>query len=151
MQPREGALKLFATAFVLALVAYVVLFAFIEKRRPRNGPWVVSFSRESNAPAMLRISQHLLGLTNVLAIAVTNAFTTNIEETIRFETPRSVPFDVPFGRCVFLDTTFLPGTVTLQIAGHEIELLPRVLVIDHREHTWNATSPIQLGPAAVSP
>lgn len=144
-------MRLFITAFVLALVAYIVLFAFIEKRRPRNGPWVVTFCRESNAPALLRIAQHRLGLSNVIAIGVTNVFTTNTVETIRFDTPRTVPFEVPFGRCVFLDTTFLPGTVTLQISGHEIELLPRVLVIDHREHTWNAASPIQLGPAAVSP
>ncbi len=144
-------MRLFITAFVLALVAYIVLFAFIEKRRPRNGPWVVTFCRESNAPALLRIAQHRLGLTNVLAVAVTNVFTTNTVETVRFDTPRTVPFDVPFGRCVFLDTTFLPGTVTLQVAGHEIELLPRVLVINHREHTWNTPSPIQLGPAPVSP
>lgn len=151
MQPREGALRLFVTAFMLALVGYIVLFAFIEKRRPRNGPWVVTFCRESNSPALLRIAQHRLGLSNVIAITVTNGFTTDTMETIRFDTPRPVPFDVPFGRCVFLDTTFLPGTVTLQISGHEIELLPRVIVINHREHAWNVSLPIQLSPAQVTP
>jgi hypothetical protein len=45
---------------------------------------------------------------------------------------------VPFGKCVFLDTTFLPGTVVLDLFGHEVQLLPRVLTIDHVEHAWHS-------------
>jgi len=37
-----------------------------------------------------------------------------------------------------MDTTFLPGTVAFQLFGHEIELLPRVLIIDHEEHPWHS-------------
>jgi hypothetical protein len=48
-----------------------------------------------------------------------------------------------------MDTTFLPGTVTLQVFNHEIELLPRVLVIDGQEHPWLSESTITLHPAAV--
>jgi hypothetical protein len=45
-----------------------------------------------------------------------------------------------------MDTTFLPGTVTFQIFGHEIELLPRVLIIDHQERPWLANGSITLHP-----
>jgi len=45
-----------------------------------------------------------------------------------------------FGRCVFMDNTFLPGTLTFQLFGHEIELLPRVMMIDHEERSWRSAS-----------
>jgi len=61
-----------------------------------------------------------------------------------------VPYEVPFGTCVFMDTTFLPGTVTLRLYGHEIELLPRVLVIDQQEHPWISDSTITLHPATTN-
>ena len=70
-----------------------------------------------------------------------------------FDTPKPVPYPVPFGRCVFMDTTFLPGTLTFQIFGHELELLPRVMILDHEERRWisgeNAVVPhlISLPPA----
>ena len=44
--------------------------------------------------------------------------------------------NIPFGEIVFQDLTFLPGTVTLNLFGHEVELLPRVLIIDKEEHAW---------------
>ena len=32
---------------------------------------------------------------------------------------------------------FLPGVVTMNLLGHEIELMPRTLVIDKKEVPWN--------------
>jgi hypothetical protein len=61
-----------------------------------------------------------------------------------FREPKLVPYEVPFGQCVFMDTTFLPGTLTLQLFGHEIELLPRVLVVDRQEHPWRPATAITL-------
>jgi hypothetical protein len=49
-----------------------------------------------------------------------------------------VPFDVPFGKCVFMDTTFLPGTLAFELFGHEIQLIPRVLTIDKQEQPWRS-------------
>jgi hypothetical protein len=46
-----------------------------------------------------------------------------------------------------MDTTFLPGTVALELFNHEVELLPRVLVIDRQEHPWLSESTITLHPA----
>src|SRR5258707_5489293 len=59
-------------------------------------------------------------------------------QTLIFRQPRQVPYGVPFGKCIFMDMTFLPGTLTFQCFGHEIELLPRVLMIDHEEHQWSS-------------
>ena len=65
-----------------------------------------------------------------------------------------MPYEVPFGKCVFMDTTFLPGTVTFELFGHEIELLPRVLIIDRQEHRWQSDAVIvlsRLQPAPAAP
>jgi hypothetical protein len=48
-----------------------------------------------------------------------------------------------------MDTTFLPGTLTLQVFGHEIELLPRVLVVDLKEHSWHSFELLSLERAAA--
>ncbi len=85
------------------------------------------------------INQPWLGLTNVSLVfqGETTLTTTNVAR-IEFRTPRQTPFDVPFGKCVFEDLTFLPGTVTFRVYGHEIELLPRVLVVDQKENEWRS-------------
>ena len=70
---------------------------------------------------------------------------TNSSGPIAFEKPREVPFDVPFGKCIFMDATFLPGTLTFSFFGHEIELLPRVLMVDHQEHPWRTGDVVSLG------
>jgi hypothetical protein len=49
---------------------------------------------------------------------------------------RPVPFEVPFGSVIFFDTTVLPGTVTMRLFGHEIEFIPRTLIIDHTPYGW---------------
>ena len=46
--------------------------------------------------------------------------------------------DVPFGKCIYQDLMFLPGVVTMNLLGHEIELMPRTLVIDKKEIPWTA-------------
>ena len=45
-----------------------------------------------------------------------------------------------------MDTTFLPGTLTFQFFGHEIELLPRVLVLDRQEHPWRSGEVVTVIP-----
>jgi hypothetical protein len=43
-----------------------------------------------------------------------------------------------------MDTTFLPGTITFQLFGHEIELMPRVMMIDHEEKQWLSSNILRL-------
>jgi hypothetical protein len=145
----EGPLKHFLLAFLLAVVCYAVLYQFIEHRRTRRGPWEVTFTNTPPDIPTIIINQPRLTITNVQVRFVDRSpavpLTTNLG-TFVFSQAQPVPFDVSFGRCVLLDTTFLPGTVTLQLFGHEIELLPRVLVIDHQEHPWTPNDRITLHP-----
>ena len=151
MKP-DRALRHFLLAFLLALVGYIVCYQAIEHRRTRKGPWRVTFTTgPAGAPAIL-IYQPRLGITNVqITFAGQTSTAPNPAATIVFNPPKPVPYDVPFGKCVFMDTTFLPGTVTFQLFGHEIELLPRVLVIDGQEHPWQPNAAFALPPVQPQP
>jgi len=94
------------------------------------------------------INQAWLGLTNVTLVfpGETAVAFTNKSVKIEFRAPKQTPFEMPFGKCLFEDLTFLPGTVTFEAYGHEIELLPRILVIDQKEKDWRATSVITIEP-----
>ena len=142
MRPK-GPAKHFILAFLLALAGYIVFYQGIEHRRTRNGPWRVTFTTGSNDVPTIVIDQPRLAITNVqIRFAEETLAATNSPVTILFGQPRPVPYEVPFGKCVFMDTTFLPGTVTFQLCGHEIEFLPRVLVIDRQEHRWQSGTTI---------
>ena len=138
-------MKHFILAFVLALGCYALFYHAIEHRRTRKGPWHVTFTNSpAGAPALV-INQHKLAITNVqIEFPDQMLPATNALGSLIFAQPQPVPYPVPFGSCIFMDTTFLPGTVTFQLFNHEIELLPRVLVIDRQEHPWLSDSTITL-------
>lgn len=142
---REGALKHFGIAFLLAVVFYAVSYWALEAFRPSRGPWIVTFKTGLATPEIV-VNQHRLGITNVGLTFTGGRGGTNEPQsvTLLFNEAKPTPFPLPFGTCIFLDTTFLPGTVTMRMFGHEIELLPHVLVIDHREHHWNSGAIVQL-------
>jgi hypothetical protein len=170
---REGLAKHFLLAFLLALVGYIFFYQTIEHRRTRKGPWQVTFSHSTAGDPAIIIAQPKLAITNVQIsfpgeiLSVTNAagplasrleplnspvtHSSSLTATLLFAQPKPVPYEVPFGQCVFMDTTFLPGTVTFQIFGHEIELLPRVLVIDGQEHPWRSDINIALPHRQAAP
>ena len=141
----DNPLKRFALVFVIALIGYWLTYHAIEHRRNRQGPWSVTFANAPAAPPRIVVEQPALRLTNVqISFLEGAASATSQSATLSFSQPREVPYDVPFGKCIFMDTTFLPGTVTFQLFGHEIELLPRVLIIDHREYPWRSNTNIAL-------
>jgi hypothetical protein len=135
---KRGELRHFIGAFLVAILLYVVAFHLIEHRRAAKGPWVVSFVQNKEGAPTIVINHPEIGITNA-KVLFEGAITNEMSETLRFDTARPVPFSVPFGECVFLDTSFLPGTVTLRCFGHEIEMIPRVLIVDHQEHRWGET------------
>jgi len=139
-------------AFVLALVGYILCYQWIEHRRTRNGPWQVTFTRATNGEPAIVINHCSLAITNLRIHFAGVPFepSTNTA-TLRFAQPQDVPYELPFGKCIFMDTSFLPGTVTLRLFSHEIELLPRTLVLDHREQPWRSGISITLPPAKVDP
>jgi hypothetical protein len=133
----------FILAFLLAVICYAFFYHGIEHRRTRKGPWEVTFTNSPQGTPLVLINQPKLAITNVEIRFPDQALTgTNQLGERVFSEPQPVPFPVPFGKCLFMDTTFLPGTLTFELYGHEIELLPRVLVIDRQEYPWLSGSPV---------
>ncbi|HVU99816.1 MAG TPA: hypothetical protein VHH88_00550 [Verrucomicrobiae bacterium] len=143
---KENPAKHFIAAFLIAVVLYVISYSFIEHRRVRNGPWRITFTTNSAAAPELIINQPKLGLTNIQLVfeGETAGPGEGLPQTHAFATPKPVPYSVPFGQCVFMDSTFLPGTLTFDMFHHEIELIPRVLTIDQKEHPWKAGETVLL-------
>lgn len=143
---KEKKFRIFLIPLAAALAIYFVGFYGVEHLRHRKGPWEVEFVSANENPAVV-VGQPVLGISNVTIILaeeiVSNSFTNS---TRTFVDPREVPFAVPHGRVVFLDMTFLPGTVTFDLHGHAIELLPRALLINGREYPWKNNSVITLDP-----
>jgi hypothetical protein len=140
----------FAIPFGIAVLVYVIFYFGIEHRRTRKGPWQVTFTNDASGAPALIINEPNVGVTN---LQITFPGETNrIEKTsLVFSQPRVVPYDIPFGKCVFMDTTFLPGTIVFDMFGHEIQLIPRVLTIDKKEMPWQSEKTIAVsGTNAVS-
>jgi len=137
-----GPLKHFIFAFAIALVLYVIFYNFIEHRRTRRGPWRATFTTEGGVPALI-VNEPQLGISNV-TMTFPNERISPTNLPLVFAQPQPVPFDVPFGKCLFMDTTFQPGTVVFNLFGHEIQLIPRVLTIDRIEFPWQSHTTIAL-------
>jgi hypothetical protein len=129
--------------FAATLIGYAAVYGWIEHRRVIKGPWVVTFASASGVP-VLTVNQTTLGITNLQIVFAHGRAPTNATQTVDFSQARPWPYVVPFGQCVFMDTTFLPGTIALELFGHEIQLLPRVLTIDKAERPWRSGERIEL-------
>ena len=129
--------------FVAALVGYAVVYRWIEHRRVIKGPWVVTCTTETGTPTLI-VNQTTLGIRDVRVVFAGASVPSNTTQAVEFSQARPWPYSVPFGQCVFMDTTFLPGTIALEMFGHEIQLLPRVLTIDKVERPWRNGETIEL-------
>jgi len=127
--------KQFAVLATAIFVAYVVVFQGVEYFRRKDGPWELTFTSVDSSPALM-INQPTLGISNVTVVFAAAAPFTNSSQVRRFYHGQVAPLELPFGRCVFLDTLFLPGSATCDFYGHEIQVLPRTMTIDGREHPW---------------
>lgn len=137
--------KQIAVVFAVTFALYLTVFYGIEHLRSRKGPWEVTFTQDAAGHPAIVVSQATLKISDVKVtfpgelIAATNQM-----RKLVFDQPQPVSYEVPFGRCLFEDLTFLPGTVTFDLFGHEIELLPRILTIDKREYAWASGATISL-------
>jgi hypothetical protein len=141
---QSGPLKHFIYPFFIAVAIYLVSYSGIEHLRTRHGPWQVTFTNELSIPALV-INEPQLNIAN-LSITFPGQSAQMTNATMSFAQPQEVPFDVPFGQCVFEDTTFQPGTIAFKLFGHEIQLLPRVLTIDKKEYPWQSNTTMPLAP-----
>jgi hypothetical protein len=135
---QDRLVKRLAVAFILALALYASTYAWIEHRRKAAGPWQVTFTQHTSGAPALVVNQPALGITNVHVLFEGTDVDAITLETFAPTEPRAVPFDVSFGRCVFMDLTSLPGTIVLEMFGREIQFLPRVLTIDKVERPWQS-------------
>jgi hypothetical protein len=131
---REGILKHFAAAFIIAVIFYLISFSWLQHRREFKGPWRITFRTDSSGPPGISISQTNLAILQSISFPRAHA-TPNISTNITFDQAQT---NLPFGELLFQDPTFLPGTVTMRIFGHQIEMLPRMLNIDHKEYPWRS-------------
>jgi len=147
---REGILKQLALLFIVVVGLYALIFAGLQHWRVRKGPWAVTFSGQADGERWIEVNQARLGIDRVrLRFPNTSEKGPLPETTIRFDTPDHAP--LPFGQLKFIDGTFLPGTVTFDLFGHEVEMLPRVLILDKQEHPWHSGETIDFASQAVVP
>ncbi|MBI4663594.1 MAG: hypothetical protein HY735_32740 [Verrucomicrobia bacterium] len=145
----DNVVKHVGLAFGLALLLYLGGYHLIEHYRNVKGPWRVTFGTDGHGQPKISISHERLSISNVALVfqGQRTEPSINTETTVVFDTPKT---NVPFGKVVFLDTTFLPGTVTFDLFGHEIELLPRTLVVDLKEVAWKSGDTIRLSHTGES-
>ncbi len=142
--------KILLVGFVLALVIYISFFSMIQYRRTYRGPWQVQFSTDSTGTPALLITHPKLNISKTILFPENKVQFSNSTQAIVFDNPGKM--DVPFGKVVFQDLTFLPGTVTFNFFGHEVELIPRVLIADKQEHAWETGEGVSVtGPGKFKP
>jgi hypothetical protein len=142
MQP-SGFAKPVLVGLLLAVAIYAGGFAFDQHLRTRRGPWEVAFTTESTGAPAIIINQRNLNIVNLKIVFLGEAGT-NVHGAVVFDVPQK---PVPFGKVKFEDLTYLPGTVTFDFFGHEIELIPRTLYINRKAHPWNSNEGITLSAA----
>jgi hypothetical protein len=134
--------KAIALLFGTVLVLYVVVFFAIERARHHKGPWEVDFQTYADGSPVLIVSQPKLGLSDMKIVAHGET-PSNAVGRVSFD---QVKRPVPFGKVIYEDLTFLPGVVTFDLFGHEIELLPRALIADKKLVAWKSGATIDLWP-----
>lgn len=141
---KDGLFRHLAVAAVVAAVFYVAAFSWIEHRRVVKGPWEIAFISDSAGHPSLEISQQALKISERLNFPQDKVTRTNLAELIKF---REVTTNLPFGQMQMQDALYLPGTITLRLSGHLIEVLPRTLIVDKTEHPWKAGEEIAVPKA----
>lgn len=140
---KDSFLRIAALAAGIAVVFYLVFFNWMQHRRAGKGPWEITFITDSNGTPSLAINQSKLQLSRRIIFDNVQLPQTNMQQKVIFE---EAVKDIPFGKMLFQDPTFLPGNVTMEQFGHQIQLLPRVLKIDKKEHAWTEPDIHLAGP-----
>lgn len=147
---RENIVKHVIAAFFLAVVLYFLCYSLIEYRRSYKGPWTVTFLTDPRGKPAILINQKKLKISGFKIVFPDQTVPAhNVLRTVRFDGPGK---KTPFGEVVFVDTTFLPGTVVLNIFGHEIQLIPSALTVDKKDYLWQWQTTISAqGPGKYQP
>ena len=137
----DSLLKHLAISAIITAVFYVTAFSWIEHRRTTKGTWEVTFRADADGKPSLLIAETNLNISKTIIFPGQTFHPANFSRTIEFG-PK--PPDLPFGDLIFQDPTFLPGTVTLSLFKHQVELLPRVLNVDNKEYPWQSGAVVEV-------
>ena len=140
-------IKLVLIPLAMAVAIYFLGYWGIESSRHKNDPWKITFLSHSNDLPAIVINQNSLGVSNVTVVLSGEQVAEDFQQTnVVFDRALNTPFPVPYGKVIFQDLTFLPGTVTLDLQGHGIELLPRTLILNTNQVSWKPGSVHVLEP-----
>jgi hypothetical protein len=136
--------KSVALTFVLAVIFYVLAYAFMSKRQGGKGPWQVTFTTNSAGVPRVIIGQPALGISNVTVQFTVEKFAaTNRTGTVAFAAPRQ---PTPFGFLIYDDLMFQPGDVALDCFGHIVEMVPAALGLNGVRFRWTNDVVYSLSP-----
>ena len=128
--------------FAILIPAYFLVFHGIERTRTASEPWRLTFMVDSNQIPALRIQQSNLGVESiVLRFPDERATNAPFESLLLLDRPQP---PLPFGTRLSEDLMFLPGVETLDLFGHEVEIAPRVLVLNRKEIAWSSNAVLEL-------
>jgi hypothetical protein len=132
------------TFCLLLLLAYLASFYGIESYRHRQGPWVLQFVSDAAGTPAISITQPKLGITSATVVFKSEqAPLTNLDKIVTFDRPFK---PVPFGKVLYQDLTSFPGVVSFNFFGHEVEVLPRTLIVNKKEVPWKTVIELELYP-----
>jgi len=135
-----------AVAFALAVVFYVASFWWIEHRRVVKGPWEIEFISDASGKPSLQISQRKLHISEKLIFPDDKVEPPNLSQRVNFSQATT---NLPLGEMLLQDALYLPGTVTMRLCGHQVEVLPRALIVDKKEHSWQTGEQVVIGKTAA--
>src|SRR5688572_2449713 len=116
---------LIGAAFVIAGL-YCAVVDGSEGCRKSSGPWQGTFKTNEAGP-VVEIAQPKLNRSAVLKFPGETVGATNYPVTVEFDRPKK---GAVFGRVIYEDLMQLPGVVTFDLFGHEVELMRRTLIVN---------------------
>ena len=141
--------KSIAAWFFVVLALYLLIFHSTEYWRQRKGSWEVDFITDATANPSIVVYQPRLNISSLeLLFPGEKAPKSNFSQRVSFDRPLN---KVPFGRVLYEDLTVLPGVITFDLFGHEVELMPRTLIVNKQEVAWKSESVIELWPTNKLP
>jgi hypothetical protein len=127
--------------FVIALIFYILAWSWMSRRQVGQGPWQVTFGTNTAGVPQIIITQNALGISNVVVRFEGETAGTNALNTVAFSKPK---MPTPFGRVVYDDLMFQPGSVALDCFGHVVEMLPRNLGLNGQPNEWRSGAQFSL-------
>lgn len=139
--------------FLATLFLYITIYGGCMAVRRRGGPWRITQDKLSDGTPIVKIEHHRILSNGPVTLRFPSetapARFTN-HPLLRIYTQPNTNA-LPYGPVLFLDTTFLPGNVTLDVFGHLVEIVPRTLYLDGRDVGWFPGTNMTLSPESKLP